>query len=177
MTVDRAAAVGHLLNVAAAALDSALVAVALADAGDVHAVAGGEHGGVDLVAHIQRGGVIKLELLEDAQGLADLLAVAQFGLVQLALGDFLKSQLDGGVAVLLLGLLLHHGAGARLNDGDRDDLAGFVEDLGHTQLLADNGLFHLFFLLKGYWSGELTIGLSLLSRLDPSASKRGGLRC
>ena len=70
--------------------------------------------------------------------------MAQFGLGELALGDFLKSQLNGGVAVLFLGLLLHHGAGARLNDGDRDDLAGFIEDLGHTHLLADNGLLHVY---------------------------------
>ena len=135
---------GILQGVSAPALDDALIAVTLADAGHVHAIAHGEHGGVDLVAHVELGGVIQLELLQDAQDLAGLLAVAHLGLGQLALGNFLKSQLNGGVAVLFLGLLLHHGAGACLDDSDRDDLAGFIEDLGHAQLLADNGLFHVY---------------------------------
>ena len=133
--------------------------MALADAGDVHPVAGGEHGGGELVAHVELGGLVQLELLEHPQALAGLLAVARLGLGQLLLRDFFKSQLDGGIAVLLHGLLLHHGAGARLNDGDRDDLTGFVEDLGHTHLLADDGLFHVYSSLirllvekRGHWA-------------------------
>ena len=46
-------AVGLLQAVGAVALDDALVAVALADAGHVHTVAGGEGVSVDLVAHVQ----------------------------------------------------------------------------------------------------------------------------
>ena len=144
MTVNRAAAVGLLLDAGAAALDHALIAVALADAGDVHAVAGSEGGGGDLIAHIQLSGLVQFELLEHPQSLASLLAVAQLRLGELALGDFVEAQLNGGVAVFFLGLLLHHGAGARLDDGDRDDLAGFIEDLRHADLLADNGLFHVY---------------------------------
>ena len=51
-----------------------------------------------------------------------------------------------GPASLLLGvdngLLLHDGAGAGLDDGDRNDLAVGVEQLGHAQLLADDTFLH-----------------------------------
>ena len=130
----------------AVALDDALVAVALAGAGDVHPVALGEHGAVDDIAHLHVSRLVQLELLEDLlqDPLAGLLQMAQFRLGELALGHVLEAQLNGVVAVLLHGLLLHHSAGARLNDGDRDDVARLVEDLRHADLLADDGLFHVF---------------------------------
>ena len=69
--------------------------------------------------------------------------MTQLRLGELALGHVLVAQLNGVVAVLLLGLLLHDGAGARLDDGDRDHVARFIEDLRHADLLADDGLFHV----------------------------------
>ncbi|MPM75191.1 hypothetical protein SDC9_122182 [bioreactor metagenome] len=69
--------------------------------------------------------------------------MARFGLGELAFGDILEAELHGVVAVFFRCLLLHDGAGAGLDDGDRDDLSGFVKDLRHADLLADNGLFHL----------------------------------
>ena len=54
-----------------------------------------------------------------------------------------KTQLDGVVAVLLGGLLLHHGAGSSLNQGDGHHTAGRIEDLGHADLFADDRFLHL----------------------------------
>src|SRR5699024_1840000 len=128
-------------------------------------------------AHVELGGVIQLELLQDAQDLAGLLAVAHLGLGQLALGNFLKSQLNGGVAVLFLGLLLHHGAGACLDDSDRDDLAGFIEDLGHAQLLADNGLLHVYSsLIRLLVEKRETLGAHWFSNMTRSPQLSGELR-
>ena len=179
MTVDRAAAVGHALDGGAVALNNALEAVALADAGDVHAVARGKDVGLQLVAHLVLGAVLQSELLQDLLELLDagLLLVAQLGLGELALGDGLITQLNGLIAILLGGLLLHHSAGAGLDHGHGDHAASFIEDLGHADLFADDRFLHVgFSSYKGYWSGELPIELVLLSRLDPSASKCGGLR-
>ena len=148
--VDRAAAVGHGGAACAVALHNALIAVAFADAGNVDLVAGSEGVRLDFVADVHVGSAVQLELLQDLLELlqAGLLLVAQLGLGQLALQDILEAQLDGGVAVGLVGLLLHHGAGAGGDDGDRDHVPGLVEDLRHADLLADNGLFHVSFLLN-----------------------------
>ena len=69
-----------------------------------------------------------------------LVQVAHLGLGQLALGDILEAQLHSGVAFLLGSLLLDDGAGTRLDNGDGDDLAVFVEDLRHTDFLANDCL-------------------------------------
>ena len=144
MTVDGAGAVGLLQAVGAVALHHAGVALTLADAGDVHMVALCKGVHLHLVANVQVGGVLELELLEDLLGgHARLLQMAQFRLGELLLRHVLVTELHGFVAVFLRGLLLHHGAGARLDDGDRDHVAGLVEDLRHADLLADDGLFHL----------------------------------
>ena len=89
MAVHRAGAVGLLQAGGAVALDDALVAVALADAGHVHTVAGGEDVGLELVAHLVLGAVVQTELLQDLLelGHAGLLQVAQLGLGELALGN------------------------------------------------------------------------------------------
>ena len=138
---------GVALDSGAVALDNALEAVALADAGDIHPVALRKRLAGDDVAHVQALAVSQAELLQFLlqHALASLLQMSQFRLGELALGHVLVAQLNGVVAVLLLGLLLHHSAGARLNDGDRDDAARFVEDLRHADLLADDGLFHVSF--------------------------------
>ena len=147
------------------ALDDALVAVALADAGHVHKVAGGEHVSVQLVADLVLAAILQRELLQDLLELLDagLLLMAQLGLGELALGDGLVTQLNGIVAILLGGLLLHHGAGAGLDQGDGHHAAGLIEDLGHADLFADDRFLHLDFLLdkvigRSSWS-SLPIGL------------------
>ena len=162
MAVDRAAAVAGGGAPGAVALDDAGVALTFADAGDVHAVALGEGVHLDLVAHVHAGGAGELELLQVLlASLARLLEMSDLGLGELLLGNVLEAQLHGLIAVLFSRLLLHHGAGPRLDHGDGDDAAGFIEDLGHAHFLADDRLFHsvtssLLRLLVGrgaHWAG------------------------
>ena len=143
MTVDGAAAVARRGTALAEALDDAGVALALAGAGHVDLVALGEQVGLDEVADLQLAAVLKTELLEVLDHAhARLLQVAGLGLRQLLLGHVLVTELDGVVAFLFLGHLLHDHAGAGLDDGDRNDLSGLVEDLRHADLLADDGFLH-----------------------------------
>ena len=143
VTVDRAAAVAHRSTLSAVALDGALIAVALAGAGHVHKVALFEGVSLDDVADVQLGRVLKVELAQVLLG-ADgcLVQVAHLGLGQLTLGDILVAQLNGRIALFLDSLLLNDRAGTRLDDGDGDHLAVFVEDLRHADFLADD-CFHV----------------------------------
>ena len=161
-----AAAVGGGSALGAPALDDAGVALALADAGDIHFVAFLEGVRLDDVADVHLRGIVQTELVQHAQRAGfRLVEVALLGLGELALTDFVEAQLNGGVAFLFDCLLLDHFAGAGLNDRDGHDLALLIEDLGHADLLADDGLFHgvsPFRLLvgsHGSWPGG--------SRLDP----------
>jgi len=144
LTMDRAAAVGHRGAMAAAALDGAFVAVALADAGDVDFVADCENACLDLVADVHLGGFLNAEFLEVLlEGNFCLLEMAELRLGQLGFLDVLKAKLYGVVAVFLGGLLLGHDAGACLNDSDRNDLAALIENLGHAHFFADDCFLHL----------------------------------
>ena len=81
------------------------------------------------------------------------------GLVDLLGAHFAVAHLHGLVTVGLDGLLLHDGAGAGLNDGDRNDLAVGVEQLGHAQLLADDTFLHCCFppvKVIGWWDAPST---------------------
>ena len=60
--------------------------------------------------------------------------------------DFSERELNCVVAVILDRLLLCHRAGAGFNNGHRYNASVFKEDLGHTELLANNAFFH--FLLQ-----------------------------
>ena len=143
MPGHRAGAVGGLQAVAAVALDDAGIAVALADAGDVHMVACGEGVGLHDVADIHLGGLVEFKLLQVLLGgHAGLAEVAHLGLGEPALAHILEAQLNGLIAVLFGGLLLHHDARSGFNDGNRDDLAVGVEDLAHADLLADDCFLH-----------------------------------
>ena len=57
------------------------------------------------------------------------------------------TQLDSLVTIALDGLLLHHGAGTSLDDSYGNNLAVLIEQLGHTDFLADNAFNHFLFLL------------------------------
>ena len=148
MTVDGAGTVSLLQAVRAVALDDALIAVALAGAGDIHEVAHLEGVGLDDIADVQLGGVVQIELAQVLLGSdLSLLQVAQLRLGELALGHVLIAQLDGLIAFLLGSLLLNNGAGSRLDDSDGDHMAVFIEDLGHAHFFADD-CFHVFSSLK-----------------------------
>ena len=95
------------------------------------------------IEHEKFSSVLQLELLQVLLGgNASLLQVACLGLAQLVLLDVAKAELDGGVAVGLNGLLLSHDAGACFHNGNRDDLAALIEDLGHAHFFADDCFFH-----------------------------------
>ena len=143
MTMDGAAAVAHGGALGAPALDDALVAVALGGAGHVYEVTLLEGVGLDDVAGVELSGVLQVELAQVLLGgHASLVQVAHFGLGELPLGNVLIAQLNGVVAVLFGSLLLNDHAGTRLDNGDGDHLAVFVEDLRHANFLADD-CFHV----------------------------------
>ena len=182
VTVNRTAAVAGGGTALAEALDNAGVAFALADAGDVDLVALGKEVGLHHVADFQLAVVLKTELfqvLEHAH--AGLLQVARLGLAQFLFGDFFVAELNGLVAFLLFGHLLHDHAGAGLNDGDGNDLAALVEDLRHADLLANDGFLHCISSF-GYWLPRLADYGSFTTPIAKHASQlrtrihRSGLR-
>jgi len=66
--------------------------------------------------------------------------VTRVRLVDLARVDRAVRQLDGRVAVGVRGLDLGDDARSRLDDGDRNHPVRCVENLGHSQLLAQDSL-------------------------------------
>ena len=158
VTVNRTAAVGVALDSGAMTLNNALEAVALADAGDVNELTLSEDLGGQHVADLVLGAVLQSELLQNLLQLLDagLLLMADLGLGHVLLFGVLKTQLNGIVAILLGGLLLHDGAGTGLNQGDGHHTASLIEDLGHADLFADDCFLHVrISSYKGYWLGEL----------------------
>ena len=142
-TAPRMAIMLSSASTLAEALDDAGVALALAGAGHVDLLALGENVGLDHVADFQLAAVLEAELLEVLDHAhAGLLQVTRLRLAELLLGHFLVAELDGLIAFLFLGHLGHDHAGACLDDGDRNDLAGLVEDLRHADLLANDGFLH-----------------------------------
>src|SRR5439155_19586000 len=83
------------------------------------------------------GGVgLEPDLLEVAMGLDPrLLEMTGDGPGQLLLLDLAEAELDRAVAVLLDGSQANHGAGAGLENGDRQELTLLGEHLGHPDLL------------------------------------------
>ena len=138
----------HGSGVLVPAKDRAGVAVALAGAHNIDAVALFKDADFDVLTYFIVLRIVQTELAEITGGRhASLLEVALLGLVlkllHAALRESLEAYLDGRVAITLHGLLLHHGAGARFDDGNGNDAAVFQEELRHADLRAENRLFHL----------------------------------
>src|SRR4051794_6756590 len=134
--VVRAVALGAAAEVVA--LDRALEALALADAGDLDLLAGLERRGGHGVADRQLAGLVaKLDevLARRRVGLAQ---VAQLGLREMLLLHGAERELDGLVAVALDGADPRHRARAGLEHGDALDDAFLGEHLGHAQLPGDD---------------------------------------
>ena len=143
MTVDRAAAVGHTTAAGVPALDNAGVAVTLARTGDVNEVAGLEGVSLDDGAELELGSVVKVKLTQVLLGgNASLVQVAEFRLGELRFANVLVAKLDSLITVFFAGLLLSDHAGTGLDNGDRDHMALFVEDLRHANFSADD-CFHV----------------------------------
>src|SRR3954451_12249674 len=134
--VVRAVALGAGLE--PVALDRALEALALRGPGDLDLLAGLE--GLD------RDGLADQELARLVAELHDVLHGRRVGLAQvpeLGLGEVLllrraEGELDGLVAVALVGADARHRAGPGLQDGDALDDAVVGEDLGHAELLGED---------------------------------------
>src|SRR6185437_2022288 len=126
------------------ALHRAGEAAADGDAGDVHLLAGNEVIGLKLIAHFQQVRAIDTKLCH-------LAARFEFGLGELAasgLGSVLdlgktRTELDGGVAVLLIRAGRHDGAAVELQDRDRDMGTVCQKQTGHAHLLRDDACAHL----------------------------------
>jgi len=133
--------VGVRLAVHVVALDDALEAAALDGADDVDHLAGGELlDGDDVtdLGDVALGVVGEADLVEMAVGgdarLAEVADLAR-GEAALLLGA--EGDLHGVVAVGRLGLDLRDGAGARLDDRDRDEVVLPVVNLGHADFLTE----------------------------------------
>ena len=65
--------------------------------------------------------------------------------VQLGFEDIKEAKLHSVVAFFFSGLLLSNDAGTGFNNGNRNDAAALIEDLGHAHFLADDCFLHLVF--------------------------------
>ena len=177
MAVYRAGTVAFLQAGCVEALDYASVALALGSAGNVNIIAGNEHVSLNNIAELERSAVLKTELLQVLlQGVASLLQVTLLGLVQASFLNILKTELYSIVAVLLFGLELSYNARTCFDYGAGNNLAVSIEDLGHTDLLADDCFVqHLFFLLKGYWLTAFDRQHDLAARVAAGLQTAGGL--
>ena len=149
LTMYRAYAVCHSELVEIPSLDSAGVSVTLGNTCDIDLLALGE--GIDgyYRANFKCGAIVKAEFLEmTLRCNACLLKVTKLCLVRILL-YILVCELYSVVAVVLDGLLLCYHARTCFNQGYGYYVAFGIEDLGHTQLSADNAFFHVF--LHSYW--------------------------
>jgi hypothetical protein len=66
-----------------------------------------------------------------------LLEVTRHGLVDASrFYELDETELNGVIAIFLRSLFLHYHAGSRLNDGDRNDAAVILQQLGHADLFS-----------------------------------------
>src|SRR5213593_2927635 len=133
-------AVGRVAAVPAVALDAALEALALRDADDIHELARLEHLHRERLSHLVALELLEPDLADDPhRGDVRLLEEARLGLGHvLLLGA--KAELERVVAMGVLGPDPHDRAWPRLDDGHGHLVAVVAEDLGHTDLAADEPL-------------------------------------
>jgi hypothetical protein len=122
----------------AVALDRALEALALRDAGDLDLVARGERVRLDDLADGELAGLVaELHDVLRRRGVV-LLEVAELGLGDVLGLDRAERELDGLVAVVLLRADAGHVTRPGLEDGDALDAAVLQEELGHPELLGED---------------------------------------
>ena len=141
----------HSESVAVPALDNAAVTMTLGDAGDVHVFACRKGICFDLVADIHGFGIVKTEFLEVfLKRNTSFCEVALRRLVEFSLGDVRETELYSTVTVVFDRFLLNNRAGTCFDDGYRNYISVFIENLRHTELFADYTFFHIYSSL-GYW--------------------------
>ena len=144
MTGHRAGAVGFLQAMEVPTFDSACITFTFAGAGRVNAITHCEGVGLDDVADVVSAAIFKAELAKRfLRSDIRFVEVPFHGLGHLFQRDIAETDLDSLIAVVFEGLLLDNDARAGLNDRDRNDLAGSVEDLRHVDLLADDAFLHV----------------------------------
>src|SRR5205085_5540426 len=95
--------------------------------------------GGELLAHLVGAEVVEAQLHQTASGVdARLGEVSRLWLVQLGGLDRAERDLERAVAVVLVGLDLHHPARRHPYEGDRNGTVLVVPDLCHADLLADD---------------------------------------
>jgi hypothetical protein len=100
--------------------------------------------GLKLIADFQHALGIDPELRHLAAGLdLGLGKLAALGLVGVLRLGKARAELNGGIAVLLLGLDRRDGAAVQLEDGDRNMRAVCQEQTGHAHFLRDDACAHL----------------------------------
>ena len=130
--------VGVRLTIHVVALDDALETTALDGADDVDHLTGGEIFDGDDIADLGLSGAGLADLVEMGVGSdARLAEVADLAGRHAALLLGTEGDLDGVIAILVDGLDLRDGAGARLDDRDRDEVVVRVVDLGHSDFLTE----------------------------------------
>ena len=98
---------------------------------------------LDNASELELGSVVKVKLTQVLLGgNASLVQVAEFRLGELRFANVLVAKLDSLITVFFAGLLLSDHAGTGLDNGDRDHMALFVEDLRHANFSADD-CFHV----------------------------------
>src|SRR5690606_12003103 len=136
----------HGAPIEAVAFDGAGEALALGDAHHVHVFPGPEHIGPNLLADLQTGEVLPVAHPHFLQVAGRLNArrpeVALLRLVEALFLDLAKAQLQRGVAVPFGGALLDNDTRPGLDDGHRHRVPGFIKDLRHANLSAENALGH-----------------------------------
>ncbi len=130
--------VGVRLAIHVVALHDALETTALDRADHVDHLAGGELLDGDDVADLSLSGTgladfVKMGVGRDAR----LAKVADFAGRHAALLLGTETDLDGIIAILIDGLYLGDGTGARLDDRDRDEVIVRVIDLGHSDFFTE----------------------------------------
>mmetsp|Transcript_33999 Transcript_33999/g.74397 ORF Transcript_33999/g.74397 Transcript_33999/m.74397 type:complete len:308 (+) Transcript_33999:314-1237(+) len=175
----RLGTVGHQTTLEAPTLDSSLEALAHAGALDVAEITLGEHlGEVKLLTSLVALNGLHPELSQVPEGRSAALGqMAQLGLADVLLLAQAVTDLDGGVAIAVLGLHLGHHVAVVQGDhghGHRDTLLS--ENLSHTRLVShktNTGLQGV----STHAQGTTTAGgASAHARGHGSAHERGGAR-
>ena len=126
-------------------LDYAAVTVALGDTGDINLFAYLKGICCNNVAYVHGSCAVKTELFKILfEGNFCFEEVSLRRLGKLSLCDVFIAELNCFVAVVFCGLLLCYSAGACSYNGYRNDITLLIEDLGHTDFLADDAFFHFY---------------------------------
>ena len=124
-------------------LDDAAVAVALALGRDIDHISDLEDGAIDALSDLMVGiDFVSLDFTDYILGgRVGLLCDSEFALVGPALFLVFVADLQGFIAVLLLGLFLENDIRQDFDDGNRVGVAVLGEDGSHSDLSSDDG-FH-----------------------------------